>query len=128
MKWVKLLWAVVVTSALFGGLFLLDDRYSVDESFGYSLLKYCFYGWIALMMVSGLLILLRLFRVVKKRDSFGYICLAVLNLVCGGFGLFAFWSNDMDSILSWPVLFCLVQVAMAGFMFSDFFIKGKAMA
>jgi hypothetical protein len=75
--------------------------------------------WLAILLLSGIAFILRLFNVIK-RISVLYICLGLGSLLTGVIGLFI-GVGDIQRDLLWLVLY-LVTIIIGLIMLSDTFV------
>lgn len=120
MKWVYLLWSVV----LLGGLALLFSIVSsnslgkISPAFELAVIT-----WIVICIVSPVILILRLLRTIRNASSFIYVLMGTANLAIGIIGLSYIIpaKNALTDSIILLVLF--LNVLMGAFVYVDIFIK-----
>ena len=120
MKWISLLWSIVLIGLLTLILAHLSSRPSdsiIDPAFGYGLI-----AWVVVCIVSPIILALRLFRIIRSSSSFIYILTGTASIAIGILGLYfmapgADYKNKTGILL---ILLCNVLLGL--FVFIDAFI------
>ena len=120
MKWISLLWSIV----LLGGLALILTYLSsqpADVTIGPAL-GYAVTVWIVVCIISPIVVILRLFRIIMSGSSFVYILTGTASIAIGVLGIYfiapsADFKNKNSILL---VLLCNVLLGL--FIFLDAFI------
>ena len=120
MKWISLLWSIVLLGLLTLILAYLSSRPSdaiIDRAFGYGLTV-----WIIVCIVSPIILILRLFRIIQSSSSFIYILIGTASIAIGILGLYFIGPGDhfknKTSILSILSLNVLIGL----FIYVDAFV------
>lgn len=121
MKWINLLWSIVLLGSLSLILAFLSSRASdtiVGPAFGYALIV-----WIVICIVSPIILVLRLFRIIRTSSAFIYILAGTASIAIGILGLYFLAPGDYfknkTSILGILSLNLLIGL----FIFIDSFVK-----
>jgi len=120
MKWVSLLWSIILLGVLTLILTYLSSQpadVTIGPAFGYAVIV-----WIIVCIISPIVITLRLFRIIKSASSFVYILTGTASIVIGILGLYfmapgAGYKNKTGILL---ILLCNVLLGL--FVFFDAFI------
>lgn len=123
LKYQKLLWAFVVIVAVV--LFFMWRFYpsKSDLGYGFDLWVLFMICSVAIILISPIVILLRLTRIIKGRESFGYILIGSLNICLGGYGLFELIVSHIQHGFYGLLLMRVANLSFASFIFIDTFVK-----
>jgi len=121
MKWISLLWSIVVLGLL-GLLFaIISSRPSIQSLSSSFVIGYI--SWMAICCVSPIILLLRLFRIIRSSSSFFYILAGTANIAAGVIG---FWyilpAENLQNNTVILSLF-LLNILLGCFIYFDAFIK-----
>ncbi|OJW54560.1 MAG: hypothetical protein BGO55_25540 [Sphingobacteriales bacterium 50-39] len=121
MKWINLLWSIVLLGLLSLILAYLSSRSSdtiVGPAFGYALI-----AWIVICIISPIILILRLLRVIRSSSSFIYILTGTASIAIGFLGLYFMGPGDyFRNKLAILVIFSL-NLLIGLFIYGDAFVK-----
>jgi len=121
LKYQKLLWSFVIIGAV--TLFFVWRLHPSHSDLGYGFdlwVLFMIAVWITII-ASPIVLLLRLLRIIKNRESFGYILTASVNLCVGTYGLWQLAGSHMKN--DFYILVHLGNLLLSLFIFTDTFIK-----
>jgi hypothetical protein len=121
MKWINLLWSIVLLGLLALILTYLSSRISdvtIGPSFGYGLIV-----WIIICLVSPIILTLRILRVIVDPSSFVYILTGTANLAIGVLGLYFVYPGGYFRNKQIFILILSVNVLLGLFIYVDAFIR-----
>ena len=119
MKWISLLWSIVLMGLLTLLVFLSSrpSNATIDPAFGYGLIN-----WIVICVVSPIILTLRLFRVIRSPSSFIYILTGTASIAIGILGLCFIVPGDDFKNKTSIVLILSLNVLIGLFVCIDAFI------
>ena len=125
LKWQKLLWSFVAIGAI--ALFFSWQAYPSTDTLGYGfdLWVFALIASFACAIISPIVILLRLFRIIKNRESFGYIFIGTFNFCVGVYGVFQLAGMHLQRNNYILFVVFIVSLLCFGFIFTDTFIKER---
>lgn len=85
MKWISLLWSVVLLGFIALSIGYVSSRPSqgiIGPAFGYALIV-----WITVSITSPVVVILRIFRIIRSASSFIYILMGTASICLGMLGL-----------------------------------------
>ena len=121
MKWLKLLWSVVLLG--FWALFLayLSSRPSTDiinPAFGFIVIT-----WVAICVVTPIILILRLFHVLRSPTSFIYILVGTASLTIGFLGmLYVIPAGKVQNNIGTLIILAL-NIIIGCFIYIDAFVR-----
>jgi len=120
MKWISLLWSIVLLGVLTLILTYLSSR-PADVTIGPAF-RYAIIVWIVVCIISPVIVILRLFRIIRSASSFAYVLTGTASIAIGILGLYfmapgADYKNKTGILL---ILLCNVLLGL--FVFIDAFI------
>lgn len=122
-KMQKLLWSFVLIGAV--TLFVIWRFYHNQSPLGYG-----FDLWVLFIMmsfltllISPIIVLLRLLRVIKNKESFGYILIGSINFCIGASGLYFEPYTHIQRGYYGLLIMYIVNLLIFVFIFTDTFIK-----
>lgn len=121
MKWLKLLWSVVLLG--FWALFLayLSSRPSTDiinPAFGFIVIT-----WVAICVITPIILVLRLFRVIRSPTSFIYILVGTASLIVGILGIFFVIPAGKVQNNIGTLIILVLNIILGCFIYTDAFVK-----
>ena len=118
LKWQKLLWSFVI---IFAMTFYLYWRYSKSESIlGFSIYPYL--AWPMIIFGSAIVLILRIFRISRSKESFIYIFTGAINAFIGTIGTYLNFTS-LQKIDYYVYLMFILNILLAIFIFWDAFVK-----
>ena len=122
-KYQKLLWSFVLITAM--TLFFIRNSYhsQSDLGSGFDLWVWFMIASFVNIMVSPIVIVLRLLRVIKNQESFGYILTGAINLCVGGYGLFQLIGTTPHRNNYFLFIIYISNLLFFLFIFIDVFIE-----
>jgi len=121
MKWISLLWSIVLLGALTLLIVYMSSRPSqaiIGPAFGYVLII-----WFSICIISPIVIVLRLFRIIRSSSSFIYILTGTASLAIGLLGMyFMVLIEKVASHIGMPIVYIL-NVLIGSYIYTDAFIK-----
>lgn|SRR5260221_13503323 len=118
MKWVNLLWSVVVLGfiTLFFARLSTRSTGPISGAVGYAAIV-----WITILVISPIILLLRIFRAIKNSSFFIYILTGTANFAIGIPGLYFVFHSNVS--LGYTTTFLLLlNILMGSFVYIDTFI------
>jgi len=120
MKWISLLWSIVLIGLLTLILAHLSSRPSdsiIDPAFGYGLI-----AWVVVCIVSPIILALRLFRIIRSSSSFIYILTGTASIAIGILGLYLIVPDDHFRNKNSILLILSINVLIGLFICIDAFV------
>ena len=118
MKWVNLLWSLVIVASCTLFCIWINPRSTGPLGAGFS---FAVLAWAACILISPVVLLMRILRVMKKADNFVYILLGTANLAIGLLGMYAELHSPPK--LDYQVIACItINIIFGCFVFVDTFI------
>ena len=118
MKWVNLLWSIVLLAfiTLFFARLSSHSTGEISAGFGFAAI-----AWVAIVVVSPIILLLRIFRVIKYATSFIYILTGTANFVIGFSGLYYVFRSTTQNGYQ-PAMLLITNIIFGSFVYIDSFI------
>jgi hypothetical protein len=118
MKWVNLLWSIVLLGFIILFFARLSSRSTgvISAGFGFAAI-----AWVAIVVVSPIILLLRIFRVIKYATSFIYILTGTANFAIGLPGLYYVIRSATQNGYQ-PAMLLIINVLIGSFIYIDSFI------
>jgi len=120
MKWINLLWSIVLLGLLSLIIAYLSSRSSdtiVGPAFGYALIV-----WIVVCIISPIILILRLLRIIRSSSSFIYILTGTASIAIGIFGLYFLAPGDYFKNKPVILVILSLNVLIGLFVYVDAFI------
>jgi hypothetical protein len=119
MKWVNLLWSLVIVASCTLFCIWINPRSAGPLGAGFS---FAVLAWAACILISPVVLLMRILRVMENADTFIYIFMGTANLAIGILGVYA--EVHSRTPFDFQVIACLaINLLIGGFAFFDTFIK-----
>ena len=121
MKWLKLLWSVVLLGFWALVLAYLSSRLSTDiinPAFGFIVVT-----WVTICVVAPIILFLRLLRVLRSSSSFIYILVGTASLTVGLLGmLYVIPAGKVQNNIGTLIVLAL-NIIIGCFIYIDAFVK-----
>ena len=121
MKWISLLWSIVVLGFLVLLSDIISSRQSIQPLSSAFVIFYLF--WSAISFVSPVILLLRLFRIIRSPASFIYILTGTVNIGVGITGLLYILPAENTRNNTTVLALFLLNMLLGSFIAFDAFIK-----
>ena len=118
MKWVNLLWSVVILGFIILFFARISSHYTGPLSPGFA---WAAIAEIVIIILSPVILLLRVFRTIKDAGSFGYIFIGTANGVIGITGLY-FAARNSAHVGYLSVILFMLNILIGTFIFTDAFL------
>jgi len=119
MKWISLLWSIVLMGLLTLLVYLSSrpSNATIDPAFGYGLII-----WMVICVVSPIILMLRLFRLIRSSSSFIYILTGTASIAIGILGLYLVTPSDQFRNKNSILLILSINVLIGLFIYIDAFV------
>jgi hypothetical protein len=119
MKWVNLLWSLVIVASFTIFCIWINPRTTGPLGAGFS---FAVLASAACILISPVILLTRITRITKNADGFVYIFMGTANLAIGILGVYA--EVRSRTPFDFQVIACLtINLLFGGFAFVDTFVK-----
>jgi hypothetical protein len=118
MKWVNLLWSIVLLGLITFFFTWLDSHNTgvISAGFGFAVI-----AWVVFWIISPIILFLRIFRIIKYATGFIYIFTGTANIAIGLSGLCFILHSTVRKDYPTTILL-MINVLIGLFIFTDSFI------